>query len=751
MTEVGPLKTYASVDLELTGFDPATEEIIEIGITCFTVEQGTLQRGETFQSLVRPQNAHVRQRITGLTGISAAAVEAAPLWSDIEPTVRRLLEGVVLVGHGVDMDRRFLEAVGIARFAGLIDTLELSQIFLPTYHSYNLESLGQLFGVTHAGVHRALGDAEATIGVLSGCMQIFASLPLAVQQQVLSIAQQDARAWPVLFSAARLQPVVPVVRPTVPQRAPHVDTAALPTGTALAVGGLGVYPPGGLCFNGRIPAWLVAVADREQAFQYAQQYPEAEVYVGAFEYPSVRSIESLLDDASTLSQKERIALQKVLVWRALFSTFGLLSEINWSIIGTDAKRLFTTGFAARVSSGLVVADFRSIGDVAERRPLWVYTLEDLHDWLAAKSGYTLSWQSILASLRQVYNPETQSGQVEYALPVERLIADCDTYFASALLLLRRSIYRASGVAGRDELDGYVWRRLAEGAFGLAEKMEALASRTENTFLQKQVTLLKRYFSQHATQAEVVWVEFSDRTFSYHTKPVRFTDVHQQFIAKGSMVVYQTNITQEQELLFIRSRIGIPAVAQVKLVRPVPLQVAVELCRAPQVHQKLNELLSETTGATLVLFSSSEELRAYYDTAYATLLERVPVLAIGIHGGAQKILRNFNRSARSVVLGHVSSLHGYTGESARFARVIYVSSSETLVSPHPYAVAVAKSLDMPLEALQDMQERIAFVRALASIAIESVETLTVLMPQTTSEARAQLLLQFMQHELSTEQA
>ncbi|MBL8031431.1 MAG: 3'-5' exonuclease, partial [Candidatus Doudnabacteria bacterium] len=130
---------YASVDLELTGFDPATDEIVEIGIVLFELRQGLIVVLQEWQTLVKPKGS-LHTRIQGLTGITEQALESAPTKDMVFSKVAALLENTVLVGHGVSLDRRFLEAFGLAQSSATVDTLELAQIFLPTYHSYNLEN-----------------------------------------------------------------------------------------------------------------------------------------------------------------------------------------------------------------------------------------------------------------------------------------------------------------------------------------------------------------------------------------------------------------------------------------------------------------------------------------------------------------------------------------------------------------------------------------------------------------------------------
>jgi len=69
---------YVSLDLETTGLDPETDEIIEIAAIRFDAS-GVL---DTYQTLVNP-GRKLEYRIAMLTGIDPAALETAPHFGSI--------------------------------------------------------------------------------------------------------------------------------------------------------------------------------------------------------------------------------------------------------------------------------------------------------------------------------------------------------------------------------------------------------------------------------------------------------------------------------------------------------------------------------------------------------------------------------------------------------------------------------------------------------------------------------------------
>lgn len=737
---------YASVDLELTGFDPETEEIIEVGVVLFQVVEGQFVYCERYASLVKPQKSHIRHRIAGLTGISAAELTEAPLWDAVATVVRPMLKGVILVGHGVELDLRFLKAVGIDDFVGVIDTLELAQVFLPTYHSYNLESLGNLFSVGHEGVHRAGGDAEATVGVLRGCIGIYQQLPTAIQQELSHIAQFSGQVWPELFSQVHEVSPAPVVQPHGSDELVLLP-GDVPSRSEVLVAGLGRGVPDAARLMTAVPAWIVAFFDREQVFQYARTFSEVEPYVGAFEYLSEPRLDEIREQYQSLSRKEHIALQKVLVWKHLFSRFGLLSEINWSIIGTEVKKGYTSGFGARFPRGLAAVDFRSFSDCTERRPLWVQSLEDLYEWHAQRSGYAISWQSVLAGLRQTLHTDAGGNQFAKTTEVEYLIAAVDTYFVSTLLLLKRSIYRVSGAVSQEEVGSYAWNKIAQGAFGLAQKLEGSSVFKENTFFQKQVSVLKRFFAHVEPSALVLWIEFSDKNISFNTKPLSLAEAHQQFVGRASRVVYQTGLVDESALRYIRSRIGLPTESMKMQHSLTTTQVRTVLEQTDDPLRSLNESIG-LSESLLVLFKDVETLREYYDTVYPSHAGQVAVLAVGIHGGAHKILRNFNKSNRTIVLAAVGALQGYVGEAAQFTQVVYVQMQNERLHVHPYTAAVAQHIGLEVSVLELLHEKIALARALATLSLPHIQLVRVIQRAESGERGPGTLFEFVQQHLST---
>jgi len=169
-------------DLETTGLDFKTEEILEIG--AIRVRGGKVDA--TFSRVVqavRPLTAF----LTSLTGITAAEVAEG---AEPAGAVQEFLDfcgDLPLVAHNSSFDLHFLEkscqASGIVRPETMcFDTLLGARMVWPTLATHKLETLAQAFQLEGASerAHRAGNDARVT-----------AALFLRIQQEIATVEQNE--------------------------------------------------------------------------------------------------------------------------------------------------------------------------------------------------------------------------------------------------------------------------------------------------------------------------------------------------------------------------------------------------------------------------------------------------------------------------------------------------------------------------------------------------------------------------------
>ncbi len=181
----------AFVDVETTGFDCLSDEIIEVAVL---VARGP-EVLERYSTLVRPTRP-ISAETTQLTGIDDAMVVDAP---PVEAAVRRLAEtigGRSMVAHNARFDRDFLAAAGAgpALLPGAwIDSLEVARIALPRLRSHRLVDLAQAFGIETGCSHRACDDTEALFGVWRVIVAALAAMPSPVLSE---LARLGGTSWP---------------------------------------------------------------------------------------------------------------------------------------------------------------------------------------------------------------------------------------------------------------------------------------------------------------------------------------------------------------------------------------------------------------------------------------------------------------------------------------------------------------------------------------------------------------------------
>ena len=122
---------YAVVDLEATGTG-SSAKIIQVGIVI--LENG--QISQTYQTDVNPHEV-LDEHIKQLTGLSDQRLSQAPDFSQVAREIYELIEDAVFVAHNVKFDANLIaESLfweGYDLLSPRVDTVELAQVFFPTY------------------------------------------------------------------------------------------------------------------------------------------------------------------------------------------------------------------------------------------------------------------------------------------------------------------------------------------------------------------------------------------------------------------------------------------------------------------------------------------------------------------------------------------------------------------------------------------------------------------------------------------
>jgi len=165
---------YAVVDIETTGFSPATDRVVEAA--CVIVQDGRVER--RWSSLVRPGRP-IPWRATEIHGITDADVAQAPSFALVERELIALCAEATVVAHNASFDLSFLTAL---RERPSLCTLALARRAFPAAPNHKNQTLRRYLAIDRDPMlrgleaHRALADAQVTAAILVRCLAQLARL-----------------------------------------------------------------------------------------------------------------------------------------------------------------------------------------------------------------------------------------------------------------------------------------------------------------------------------------------------------------------------------------------------------------------------------------------------------------------------------------------------------------------------------------------------------------------------------------------
>ena len=155
------IKTYIAFDIETTGLEIESEEIIEIG--ALKVIDGKV--ADRFIEFIKPER-RISDKITEITGITNEMVEHARPIEDVIRDFVLFCENYVLVGHNIQFDYKFCKRFALKYGHSFekkgIDTLKIARAVHKDLESKSLGALCEHYHIINHAAHRAYHDALAT-------------------------------------------------------------------------------------------------------------------------------------------------------------------------------------------------------------------------------------------------------------------------------------------------------------------------------------------------------------------------------------------------------------------------------------------------------------------------------------------------------------------------------------------------------------------------------------------------------------
>ncbi len=162
------VKDYVVFDLETTGFDAKTCEIIEIGALKYKDDKLI----DEFNMLINP-GILIPDTITNITGINDDMVKNKPTIKEALPKFITFIEDLTLIAHNSSFDLSFIEEnikkLNLNMISNKnIDTVYLARKYIPETYNAKLETLKKHFKLNY-GSHRSLEDCYTTNYVYQYC------------------------------------------------------------------------------------------------------------------------------------------------------------------------------------------------------------------------------------------------------------------------------------------------------------------------------------------------------------------------------------------------------------------------------------------------------------------------------------------------------------------------------------------------------------------------------------------------------
>ena len=158
---------YVAFDLETTGLDYHTDEIIEIGAV--KVRNGEII--DTFESLVRPKRS-IPEEASKINHITDEMVQNAPAFWEVIPKFLEFVGDDTLAAHNVKFDYSFLCTACLRINGGIecphvyMDTLAISRWKWPDLPNHKLGTVAKHVNYKPGNAHRALADAMTVHAIL---------------------------------------------------------------------------------------------------------------------------------------------------------------------------------------------------------------------------------------------------------------------------------------------------------------------------------------------------------------------------------------------------------------------------------------------------------------------------------------------------------------------------------------------------------------------------------------------------------
>ncbi len=713
---------YCSLDLELTGFDPTRDSILEVGFVIFEPTATGLEITEQWTQTFRPTSL-VHPKILGLTGLTQAELDASPSFNDFREFLQEKLRDVILVGHNITVDATFLEAFGIKLSGRTIDTLDLVQFMLPTHHSYNLENLMHYFQIPHPDAHRALADSIAVVKVLEQFIASFNTFPQELKEKFNKLVAPAGFEWAPLFNGDTKPTITKTEEEKHFSNFVEASESDFPDHT-VSLASYGTAPL-------KVPVGhdnsktLLAVADKNKVLELWRQGKAH----GIFSPPDLfneEKFQRFLARENLTQDEIRFAL-KILVWKYTNWQHETILDLNHTFFGGQFRNYISPGpLQPEYNHSVLATDFPSLPYLSQNaqlsdRQLILSSVHEFERDLSTGKERRISWQRFLHIIRSMEWNETN----ELSIPMEiinQAITATDLFFGLVNLTVQRNFAQYNYVGLNDlALNARADRHIREAADNYVNKITNLFFGYDVPELRRPLEKLKSFFE--IDPDHIKWIETTPTNCAFYNQPLHVLGESQKIMDKFVGVSASEDFS-EPVLSYLLARLGLDGFKRENKGKTTALSIQFQTLDLNK--NNLVDILSAENLPAAVVMGSTQEIKDFYNKTYDTLKQYATIYAQGYSGGSNKILRNFGIKPESILLGTGQLLLNQESKRLRPKTMVITGFPKENLN-HPYVKALREYWEPRFPNIGAVLNAYLLMRMLKTCLHEGLKTIYVAAP------------------------
>lgn len=655
--------SYVCLDLETTGLEPKTCDIIEIAM--IKVRSGKIvDRLETF--VYTP--LEISEHIGYLTGISAKDIEKAPDFIQLAPKVQEFIGTDPLVGHNIWFDWNFLAQKGVnIQNNQLWDTYTMSNILYPELPSHSLETNTKYFGIAHEDSHRAMADVMASHKLWEILMDTFPEISASQLEELEKL--QKISTWPVLpyFLQNReaKKHKLELLNTTYYTPAAHNIVKIQDRTESLFIHSLGTDPVD-VALSFETNKKTLFIAGYEHTLQKLHQaFPEAFQLLSPYSYLSGEKIQNLwkkekLEDAESMILLKTILHAEFVCKEELILTHperGIWKNINISENEIKGDNNYTHAYRNSLNSQKVISSqFHVLSDLEYIKNFDLVVILEPHlleDNATTKFGKVLYLDQWLQ----------QSNSEEWAKAGESLFSQINQ--------LGNKLVPASQYPEHVILTDLI---ITSNEFiRIKSNILDLISQTKDP----ELTVYLKYFQVFFQSNEPSWVRWFTvdprRGVSLNVAPLSVKILLQKHLFQKTTCIVISDTAKNFPSFPEMEILELPALQQFKVDLP-PLELVKGTKKEgdhPAIISYLAQELPKLKGKTGVIFSSKTILKRYFFDLVKIFPEDMLMLGEDISGGTGKLQDRYlsGEQSHKVLFLTYRNLRAFPAEVVDFDQII----------------------------------------------------------------------------------